>query len=231
MENIPPIIFDGLALLMLFAIWIYFFVYSYRCKVEFPWGMIIVVVGILVSGVDYYVSYDKAVIFSISLPLVVSLTGVLWDINNIRKQLYSKSAREFLRFVGTGLIYGFLLAVFFIALDGTKNIPVDPSYTYTSIIALVIQGGIAEELLFRGYLLSYLKKYECNHIFAIVFQALIFAFLHVSLYSDNLMALLIVFLTGVTAGYLTWKNNNLVSAFVIHIVFNLMTVIWWLATA
>lgn len=229
MQYIAPAIFDRLALLMLFAIWIYFFVYSYRRKAEFPWGMIIVVVGILVSGIDYYISYDKVVILSISIPLVVSLIGVVWDINNIRRQFYSRSASDFLHFVVTGLIYGSLLAVFFIAIQGTKDIAVDPRYTYTAIIATVIQGGVAEELLVRGFLLSYLRRYECYYTFSIVLQALIFSFLHYSTYSNNWMALSIIFLIGTIAGHLTWKNNNLVSAFVLHIVFNLITTIWWLA--
>jgi membrane protease YdiL (CAAX protease family) len=56
-------------------------------------------------------------------------------------------------------------------------------------------------------------------------------FLHVPRYSGDWMAIFAVFLVGITAGYLTWKSNNLFPAFVLHSVTNLMVVIWWLARA
>jgi len=96
------------------------------------------------------------------------------------------------------------------------------------LIAIGIQAGIAEELLFRGYLLGYLRRYGFNSVFGNVLQALMFAILHLSTFSDHWIAVVVSFLNALIAGYLTWKHNSLISAFVLHITFNLTVAIWWL---
>ena len=61
-----------------------------------------------------------------------------------------------------------------------------------------------------------------------MFQALLFAVLHLPRYPGDWIVILIALLSGVTAGYLTWKSNNLFSALTLHIAFNLLIVMWWL---
>jgi len=225
MEDISPTIFSRLYIIILIALWAYFFIYSYRHKIMFPWGFSFVIVGYLVFGIGYRFYNKQVMVFSINLSLAVSLIGMLWNINNIREQFYIRNIGGLLRFVGTGLISGLLFGFFMITTQGTKYIQVGSQYTITALIASGIQASIAEEFLIRGYFLSYLRKYEFNQFFAIVFQALMFTFSHIPRYSGNWMAVFIIFLFGVTAGYLTWKSNNLISAFVLHIVANLMAVI------
>jgi len=58
-----------------------------------------------------------------------------------------------------------------------------------------------------------------------------FAVLHIPRYPGNWVAIFIAFLAGVIAGYITWKSNNLIPALILHIVFNLIVVAWWLAIA
>jgi len=205
----------------------YFFIHSYRHKDIFPWGFGIVFAGLLVTGIGYQFSDNQVVIFSMNLTLAVSLIGILWNINNIQDQFRIGNISKFLLFTGTGLACGLLLGFFFVIVQGTKYIQVDPRYTITAYITSSIQTSMAEELLFRGYLLSYLRKYEFNLVFSVVFQALLFAILHIPRYPGNWTAIFIVFLGGLTAGYLTWKNINLIPALVLHIVINLMAVTWW----
>lgn len=214
------------------VLWVYFFIYSYRHKVIFPWGFSIVIVGILVSGIGYHYYNNKVVVFSINFPLAVSLIGILCNINNVQNQFYVRNLREFLRLIGIGLISGLLLGfVLGITAQGAKYFQIPSQYTVAALIAIGVQGSLAEELLFRGYFLGYLRRYEFNTIFAILLQALIFAFLHIPLYVDNWKALFVIFLTGVTTGYFTWKNNNLVSAIVLHIVANLVALLLWMLSA
>jgi membrane protease YdiL (CAAX protease family) len=58
-------------------------------------------------------------------------------------------------------------------------------------------------------------------------QTFIFTFLHAQ-YVGDWVAIFGVFLIGAIAGYLTWKSNNLFPAIVLHIIANLIVVIWWL---
>lgn len=228
MENISLITILGLSIFALLVLWVYFFVYSYRHKDIFPWGFSIVFIGLLVTGLRYRVYGNQVVVFSIEFSLVVSLIGILLNVNQIRSQLYIKDGGEFLHFTGIGLAAGLLFGFFFILAQGTKHFEVDSRYAVTAYIASSIQASMAEELLFRGYLLSYLRKYKINLVFSVLFQALIFAVLHIPRYPGNWIVIFIVFLTGVTAGLLTWENSNLNSALVLHIAFNLLVVLWWL---
>ncbi|MCI0550302.1 MAG: CPBP family intramembrane metalloprotease [Anaerolineae bacterium] len=216
---------------LVITLWIYFFIHSYRRKIPLPWGFGIVIAGILLSGTGIPVYHNHVVVFFITLPFAVGLVGTVWNINDIKNQLHVRGIGEFLRFVGIGLTYGLLFGFIIVIAQVPKYVEVPAQYTITALIAIGIQASIAEELLFRGYFLGYLRKYELNRISVIVIQALIFAIFHVPLYLGNWIALSIIFLIGVTAGDLTWKSNNLIPAFVLHIVLNLIAVIWRLAVA
>lgn len=214
--------------IILITLWVCFFIYSYRNNVKFPWGFSVVIIGIFVSGIGYHFHNNQVTVFSLSLPFFVCLIGMLWNINNIRSQFCIRNIWEFLRFIGIGLISGLLFGFFVMMTQGMSYIQADAQYTSFALITNSIQTSMAEEFLFRGYFLSYLRKYEFNQISAIVFQSLMFTVLHIPRYSGDWTAIFIIFLSGVVAGYLTWKSNNLVPAFVLHIVVNLIAVIWWL---
>lgn len=213
----------------LIALWIYLFIYSYRFRIIFPWGFMIIVLGVLVSGIGYSFYRNQVVVISISFPFIVGLLGVLWDISGIRDQFYVRNTKDGLGFIVKGIISGLLLGIIFMIAVQESEYIIDPRYSAFAYIYIGIQAGIAEELLFRGFLLNYLRAYKVNYIIAIFFQALIFVLLHLQSYLDNLPAILVVFVMGIMAGFLTWKNNNLVPALVLHIVFNLITVVWWLS--
>jgi membrane protease YdiL (CAAX protease family) len=228
MTNSFLVYIAGLSISALILLWIYFFIYSYRHKDSFPWGFSIEFIGLLLNGARYQVYDNQVVIFSIGFSLLVSLIGILLNVNNIQNQFVIRDRDEFLRFTGRGLASGLLFGFFFILAQGTKDFQIDLRYALTAYIATSIQAGIAEELQFRGYLFGYLRKYEFSPIFSVVFPALIFAILHIPRYPGNWVVIFIAFLAGLTAGYLTWKSNNLISALVLHVTFNLLIVVWWL---
>jgi membrane protease YdiL (CAAX protease family) len=219
-------------LLVLIASLAYFIVYSYRHNVGFPWRVGIVIVGILVSGYGYTFGgiQDSRVmiVFSINLSFVVGLLGVLWNINNIQEQFYIKKSGKLFLFIGIGLMLGFLLGFFQYAIKGLGVIQDNSRFTLTAIVASIIQISIAEEIIFRGYFLSYLRKYGFNPINGIIFQALAFAILHIS-NNASWVSLCLILLVGIVTGYLTWKSNNLIPAIILHVVDNLVGVVWWLA--
>jgi membrane protease YdiL (CAAX protease family) len=215
----------------LIVLWIYFFIYSYRHRDGFPWGFSLIFIGLLLTGAKYRIYDHQVEVFAIDFSLIVSLIGILWNVNNIRSQFHIRDKGEIIRLTGIGLVSGLLLGIFFILAQGTQHFQVDPRFTITTYIASSIQASISEELLFRGYLLSYLRTYKVNPIFSVIFQALMFAVLHIPRYPGNWVAIFIAFLAGLIAGYITWKINNLIPALILHIVFNLIVVAWWLAIA
>jgi membrane protease YdiL (CAAX protease family) len=213
---------------LILAFWVYFFIHSYRHQGPSAWGFGIVFLGILLSGISFPFVDNHVVIFSISFPLAISLIGILWNIGDIRSLLHLRSKEEMLRFIGIGLIYGLLLGLIILFFQIPESFEIPPRYTATALIVIGIQAGIAEELLFRGYFLGYLRRYGFNSVFGNVLQALMFVILHLSIFSDHWIAVVITFLNAVIAGYLTWKNNNLISAFVLHVTFNVTVAVGWL---
>jgi len=214
---------------ILIAFWVYFFVYSYRRSVHYPWGFGIVIVGFPLAGLVYdYNDTNNHTVLSINLMLVVCLIGLFWNINNIKEQFYIRDMGKILRFIGIALITGLLLGLAMQITHEMKLIQAGGSpYTIFGLITrnMSIQGSVAEEFLITGYFLGYLKKYGFNQIFAIAFQSLFFTVLHVPRYSDDWIAMLIIFLFGVVSGCLAWKSNNLIPSFVLHVVVNLTAVL------
>ena len=220
--------FGLLSFVLLILFWMYLIIYSYRHREKSisPWGFGIVIIGILLKG-QTFGYFDQIVVFRIDIALVVSLFGVLWNINNIRNLFFTRNFGVFFRNLGLGLLFGLLL--YLRSPQNINYIQVDyQSGTLFALIAYVIQASMAEELLYRGYILGYLRKCEINPIISILFQALIFILAHFSQDTGNWMYILEVFMVGITTGYLTWRSNNLVPAFVLHSITNLVAVFWLL---
>lgn len=85
--------------------------------------------------------------------------------------------------------------------------------------------GICEELLFRGAILSSLKR-DLSATRAVLIQALFFALMHLSVYR-----LLPTFLLGVLLGALTLRARSLWPAVLAHTAYNGMLVVGWDAPA
>ena len=211
--------------IILVAIWIYFFIDSYRHKSGWPFGFFILFVGISVSGLKLTFYSDGVVFFSINSLFIIVLIGLLVNIADIQNQVYILDNNKTLFFSGIGLLFGLLFGFLFMVAKITDYLPGSADYTPLALVVDSIQNSVAEEFLFRGYLLSYLRKYKFNLLFAMILQSFIFTILHTR-YSDNWILLAIIFLLGTIGGYLTWKSSNLIPASVMHIVVNLFAVVW-----
>ncbi len=216
-----------LCICILIILWIYFFVSSYRHNTGFPWGFSIVVIGVLVSGrgLTYHES-AATIVISLDLMFVVCLIGMLLNINNIWEQFQVANLWKVLSFIGIGLLAGLFFGLLFITMQATKYIQADARYTSVALITIIVQTSMAEEILFRGYFLGYLRKYGLNSMLSVMLQSLIFTALHITRYSDNWTILCVGFLFGIVTGYSTLKNNNLITALTIHIVTNLMGIMY-----
>jgi membrane protease YdiL (CAAX protease family) len=214
----------------LVCVWLFFFIYSFRNNINRPWGFGIVLAGFLVSGYGFAFYVSQFGFFHINYRFLVCLIGVFLNINNIREQFYIQYRRVY-DFLGGGLVLGLFLGFSQSTLLGFENFKLDSRFIPFAIMVSIVQVSIAEELLYRGYLLSFLAKYGFGSIHAIVFQSLVFTGAHLPGYWGNWIALCNVFLLGFVASYITWKTNNLLPAIVMHLAGNLIGFVWWLTLA
>jgi membrane protease YdiL (CAAX protease family) len=211
---------------LILCLWLYFFIYSWWHKLPLPWGMGFVLIGILVTGFGFTYRPDDVIVFSLQPKLVVCVVGLALNIADSKEQFRLRNVTEFLRYVGIGLVAGLVLAfVALLAQLPDKDYLTAFAYTKFAIVTLYLQASIAEEILFRGWFLSYLRKSNIGFFPANFIQSAIFAILHVTVFYDNWGQMLSTFLLGFIGGYMTWKNNNIVSAAILHVVFNLTIIL------
>ncbi len=94
----------------------------------------------------------------------------------------------------------------------------DPAFlTYTSIFAAVA-GPVIEEIFFRAFMYSAVKKY-IGVLWATILTAAIFAGLH-----TNVVGFLPILILGILLAYLYEKTGTLVSSITVHVMHNLSMV-------
>lgn len=213
----------ALPIALLFLIWIYLFIYSFRYGTHKPWGFIVILVGVFVAGHDFYYRYGGYVVLSVNSLFVIVVISVLFNLGNIQEFIFAY--REKLLFfnvlgLSSGLLIGFLLSILIIKLYPVLS---EASYTPLSMIFYSIQVSLAEEILFRGFFLNYLKQFKFHPFLAVFLQAIIFTLLHAPRYLFNWIPILLVFAMGIFAGLITWKSNSLIPAFCMHVAANLLS--------
>lgn len=91
------------------------------------------------------------------------------------------------------------------------------------LISTCITAGIAEELLFRGYLLSRLNYLLNRPTLSIIIAALIFSSFHLGW--GSLQELVSSFWIGLVFGFFYWKYRNLKLLITIHFLWDLIQMI------
>jgi membrane protease YdiL (CAAX protease family) len=213
---------------VLVAFWIYFFVYAERVGIKPPWGFGIVFVGLYLVGETIDFHENQIVFFSINLTLVVCLIGLVLNINNIKEQFRMRDHNTIFPFIVIGLIFGLLIGFAMQIPQRLDSTLPGSQYTKYALLAATIQISLAEEFLFTGYFLGYLKKYGVNQIFAIAFLGLFFALLHSPRYSGDWVRSLIVFLSAAVSASVAWKSNSLIPSFVLHLAANLIAFMFYI---
>ncbi len=78
-------------------------------------------------------------------------------------------------------------------------------------IAVVILAPLGEEIIFRGFLQRIIEKTWKDITRAILFTALIFAFIHMNPYW-----FIQIYILGVFLGFLAWKTNSIIAPLILH---------------
>ena len=178
------------------------------------------------------------------LMLVLSI-GLIWGMkNNVNYRIATPKFKQSLRPV----LFGFLAAVIVNLFLGMLTIAISgktdahPAVANASVLQFLlidlILASVAEEFLFRGFLLNLLKplKTKCFTIFkrnisvSVLISALVFGLAHLILIASGVGALFVVrmvtftFVLGLIAGYYQEKYNNHAFAILVHMAGNLMGV-------
>ena len=85
----------------------------------------------------------------------------------------------------------------------------------SAILATVIIGPIAEELIFRGLTVEYLKRAGASFWVINILQALFFGIAHLNLVQGSY-----AFLIGLLAGYLVLRYRSIWAGIAFHMLFN-----------
>lgn len=93
------------------------------------------------------------------------------------------------------------------------------SRSFLMLFAVFLLAPVAEEIIFRGLILTYAKR--CMPIsLAIALQALLFG-----VYHGNLIQGTYAFLLGILLGFIVEKTDNLIAAIVFHVAINISLLI------
>lgn len=200
--------------------------------------VIVIIESALMNYVPLFKSENMRMILNTSiLDLLAVVLIIYFTVGQYKEPLVSLgiSVKNFARNVFYGIV-GYVaalpvlvgtLALIVVAINITKYMPEkqpivelflkekDTTFLmYSSLFAAVV-GPIIEELFFRGFMYSALKKYV-GIFWATALTASIFAMLH-----SNLAGFLPIMVLGIVLAYLYEKTGTLVSSMTLHIVHNL----------
>ncbi len=204
--------------------------------------MIVIIESILASSVPAFRNDDFRAVFNSSLLDAISVILIIYFIVGQYKNKLKSVGINFKNFTANVLygVIGYLAAipVLFFVLILTAIIIKLANYTpkeqvvvamfmrqtnpafliYTSIFA-AIAGPIAEELFFRGFMYSAVKKY-IGIFWATMITASIFAFLH-----GHVVGFLPIMVLGILLAYLYERTGTLVSSVTVHMLHNFSMVL------
>jgi membrane protease YdiL (CAAX protease family) len=118
-------------------------------------------------------------------------------------------------------IIGLLFQLFGFDLTDSSNIPqLEQFFSVPSILILIIIQPVGEEIFFRGFLLDKLNNLFGKYA-AIIITSLLFGIAHLS--SGNIYPAILTSIIGLLLVLLVIKTDNLYSAIIAHILFNVIS--------
>jgi membrane protease YdiL (CAAX protease family) len=93
-----------------------------------------------------------------------------------------------------------------------------------SVISAIVSNAFGEEVIFRWWLINYLKKIGLPNIAIVGIQTALFALVHMQYYEDYLGMIFVIILGGVF-GIVVLRQKNIAAVCIAHAITNLITVI------
>ncbi|MFI3324716.1 MAG: type II CAAX endopeptidase family protein [Clostridia bacterium] len=202
--------------------------------------------GTLLIGILYSLAWSNSFIFELDVDSYYLLSGALSFLSLAVPFMFylflkKENPSKILQFQPVKFTTGFMYVIIGWGLCLASNLPVNFIYQYIDetginsgvtvqpsadstlsfilkIIAVSIAPAVFEEFVFRGVVLSKLKKYGAS--FAIVVSSILFAILH-----SNLISMPFAFLAGLVMGFIYVKTNNLWITIFIHFLNNAFSIV------
>ena len=182
--------------------------------------LIIIVVFISTIIVTNLLKLDQGISLLLSGVISFSIIGVI-----LKKYYYYQpkiqlpSIKSFISIILLAVFLKFILFIpltyFELSLGLFK--PSLSSINLYSFILLIIITPIAEEFIFRDFILKRLMNSK-NVIYSILASSLIFSLTHL-----KIQILFETFILGIILGYIYYKSKNIILCIVFHFIFNLIS--------
>jgi hypothetical protein len=163
-----------------------------------PFGYVLVVLSLLRPDMNF--AWNKSELIVMNDLFVLALFGLLLLNVCLPFVIYEQGeiVREFLLALAIGLVFGILSSLIMPSIiKQTNSLPIMTS------LAIIAKKSFGEEILYLGFLMSYLKQSGLNSGILILAQSLIFMLPHLVSYWNNPIAVLATFVFGLICGYLT----------------------------
>ncbi|MEK7339461.1 MAG: type II CAAX endopeptidase family protein [Candidatus Rhabdochlamydia sp.] len=134
--------------------------------------------------------------------------------------------------IAVGQLFDFILYLFFhletyeqVAVRYLKKSIYSPSQLIPALIMITLAAPIIEELLFRGCLQSYLKRYMKKSL-AIIFSSICFSAFHFSFSQGigNISLLFSLFVFALFLGFIYERQGSLFASISLHMTLNIVSV-------
>lgn len=177
--------------------------------------------AVVASPVMFFL--DK--MYMLALTLVLSSLMMIWYLfkkQYLRLDQYTWSIRS-VRVLLWAIAWGLGAYLMFSGLDELLDLPnlmeeqfEDLSFNVVGVLAIVVVGPIAEELLFRGAILGFLlKKRDLSYKYAILISALLFGLIHM-----NPAQIVYAFVLGMVLGRIYYQSGSLLLCIILHVLLN-----------
>lgn len=206
---------------------LFIFGISLKRRNRLPWSLLIIIIG------SFFINTRQIELphlnFKLSLPLWITVVFFcIFDYKNL--QTYFVSKKNIFRSLLFGIVISICIApivVFGPLADPRSSFRCNPDSFSWQLVIWAILGGFSEEILYRGIILGYLRKYDYTPRVALLAQSIIFTISH-QFYIEEFMwrSLLGALLFGLAAGGITWKTKNIGGAIVAHTLINSLLVVF-----
>jgi membrane protease YdiL (CAAX protease family) len=215
---------SAIVLFILILFGIYLFVYAHRHKQRYPWNYALFLLGVVIKNGTISITFNGDIhiglIWFLLIPWIYSIRSNFDKYLLINDNMIRGTVKSAILGLLLGLVLFLAYYLYSAIILGTVN-QVSNLWVDVPLLRL-IERVIAEEFLFRSFLLGTLIAFGFRKSVSNFIQSSLFTAAHLSVYISDLrfFELGIVMLLGLLAGYITYRYKNLFGAILMHAVLN-----------
>lgn len=197
---------------------------SFKCTIVFIFIQLLIAYTIMFL-MDKYTNFNKMFIVNLLFYLLIFILPIFIYIGKflrINPYAYLQLNEKKLK----GLIIGFIISIFISLIYFVKNrFHINFCYDQTSIIVGLALASLFEEISFRGFYLKIFKD-QLGFWKANLITSFLFAITHIQwLVKGDIIQIIMFFIIGIWLGYIFEKTKSLWTPIIVHMVYNILTII------